>query len=39
MPRARPMTGPGLMQGDPLLPNQTVAELGSLVDPMRYDYG
>ena len=39
MPRPRPMTGPGMLQGDPLLPNQTVAELGSLVDPLRYDYG
>lgn len=44
MPRPRPVLNPDLMRGDPALPGQlipreTVAELGSLVDPMRYDYG
>lgn len=39
MPRSRPQTGPGMMQGDFIYPTQSVADLGSVVDPMRYDYG
>lgn len=34
------MTGPGMMQGDYLPPQPTVAAMGSLVDPLTgYDYG
>jgi hypothetical protein len=36
-PRARPLEAP--YRDDRLLPQQPVAEMGALVDPMRYDYG
>jgi hypothetical protein len=40
LPRPRPMTGPGMMQGDYVDPRETVAGLGSLVDPRTgFDYG
>lgn len=40
-PRPRPLTEPGMPQDDRLLyPDQSVASLGALVDPMTgYDYG
>jgi hypothetical protein len=33
------MTGPGLPPDDRLMGGPTVAEMGSLVDPMGWDYG